>query len=214
MTNSDDPGRQRRPRRAQSPGDGDQRDPAPRADPRQHRVRRHLEQHVAPEKGAGAEPVSRRRQPQRLVHRQRRDRDVEAVQHIDAVAKTEQWQKPHTPPCASRQLRGRAPSFPPAKLCWLCQHTQDRARNGQKATRATGGPCYCPRIGSWTDGAPQSPTKKPNSTGSAAARGHGGEGFHRLLYERLQATLEEYLRHARAVLTAPAAPGPERPKAD
>ena len=124
--------RQRRPRRAQPPGHRDQRNPAPRADTRQRRVRRHLEQYIAPEESAGAEPVSRRRQAQRLVHRQRRDRDVEAVQHIDAVAKTEQGQKPHTPPCASRQLRGRAPSFPPAKLCRLCQHTQDRRGTGKR----------------------------------------------------------------------------------
>ena len=48
---------------------------------------------TAPEKGARAEPIRRRRQSQRLVHRQRRDRDVEPVEHVDRVTETEERQK-------------------------------------------------------------------------------------------------------------------------
>lgn len=46
-----------------------------------------------------------------------------------------------------------------------------------------------------------------------AQAGHGSEGFDRLLYERLDATLEEYLRHAHAP-TAASTPVLEKPKAD
>jgi hypothetical protein len=46
-----------------------------------------------------------------------------------------------------------------------------------------------------------------------AQAGHGSEGFDRLLYERPDATLEEYLRHAHAP-TAASTPALQKPKAN
>ena len=80
--------------RAQAPEQHDDHDPAPRAEAGQDHVRRHLEQHVAPEERARAEAVGGRGQAQRLVHGQRGERDVEAVEHVDQVGEADQRHEP------------------------------------------------------------------------------------------------------------------------
>ena len=47
-----------------------------------------------------------------------------------------------------------------------------------------------------------------------AQAGHGSAAFDRLLYERLDSTLEETLRASREALTAPKIPAPAKPKGD
>ena len=82
--------------RAQAPEQHDEHDPAPRAQPGEHHVGGHLEQHVAPEERARAEAVGRGAHAQRLVHGQRGERDIEAVEHVDQVGEAE---KRHETPC-------------------------------------------------------------------------------------------------------------------
>ena len=81
--------------RAQAPEDHDGHDPTPRPDAGEHHVRRHLEQHVAPEERARAEAVRGGRQPQGFVHRQRGEGNVERVEHVDQIAKAEQRTRRH-----------------------------------------------------------------------------------------------------------------------
>ena len=52
----------------------------PRADPREDEVARHLEQHVAEEEDAGAEAVDRGAEAQIVVHLQRGEPDVDAIE--------------------------------------------------------------------------------------------------------------------------------------
>ncbi len=63
----------------QAPGDHHPGDPDAGADLLQHEVRRHLEQEIAEEEDAGAETEHGGREPQLLVHGQRREADVDAV---------------------------------------------------------------------------------------------------------------------------------------
>ena len=70
---------ERHRRRDQAPGDHHPRDPDPRADLVQDDVGGHLEQKVAPEEDAGAKTVDGRRQADVLVHRQRGEADIDAV---------------------------------------------------------------------------------------------------------------------------------------
>ena len=69
----------------QAPGDHHPRDPDPRADLVEHEVRRHFEQEVAEEEYTGAEAEHRRRKPEILVHRQRGEADVDAVDEGDEI---------------------------------------------------------------------------------------------------------------------------------
>jgi hypothetical protein len=62
------------------PRDQDPRNPQPRADPRQDDVARDLEQGVAEKEGASAERKGRRREPERVVHLQRREADVDSIE--------------------------------------------------------------------------------------------------------------------------------------
>ena len=90
-------------RRHEAPRDHDARDPQPRADAGEDDVARHLEQRVADEEDAGAEPVGRRREIERGVHLQRREADVDAIEIGDDV---EQEQEGHEPAAHLRQHDG------------------------------------------------------------------------------------------------------------
>ena len=87
-------GGKRGERRHQTPGDHDACNPNPRADPFQDQIARNFEQEVTEEENAGAEPVNVRGQAEILVHRQRRKRDVGAVDVGDAVEHNDQRQQP------------------------------------------------------------------------------------------------------------------------
>jgi hypothetical protein len=68
------------------PREHDAGDPLAGAEPLQQQIRRHLEHEVGDEEDAGAESVLRRRQPEILVHRQRGEADVDAIEVRDEVA--------------------------------------------------------------------------------------------------------------------------------
>ena len=87
--------REARRRRHQAPRDHDPRQPDARADTIQRQVAGDLEQAVADEEHAGAEAELRRRQPDRLVHRQRGEADVVAIEVVEDVADD---QDRHQPP--------------------------------------------------------------------------------------------------------------------
>ena len=59
--------------------------PAPRADPVEDQIARHLQYKIAPKERAGAEPKNVRAQPQILVHRQRREPDIYTVEITDEI---------------------------------------------------------------------------------------------------------------------------------
>jgi hypothetical protein len=81
----------------------DDGDPGPRAELGQDQVGGELEQHVAPEERTRAQAIGGSRQAERLVHGQRRDRDVEAVERVDEIAEAE---KGDQPPCDLAHDRG------------------------------------------------------------------------------------------------------------
>src|SRR5205085_9974839 len=71
--------------RDDAPADHDAGDPAACPDLFEDQIAWNLEQEVAPEKGAGAEPVDIAAQLQILVHRQSREPDVHAVEIANEV---------------------------------------------------------------------------------------------------------------------------------
>ena len=76
-------------RRHQPPRNHDAGDPPPRADAREDDVARNLERHVAQKEDAGAEAVGPRGKPERLIHLQRGESDVDSVEVGDDVEKKE-----------------------------------------------------------------------------------------------------------------------------
>jgi len=78
-----------------TPGDGERRDPAARADFLDHHVARHFEQHVAKEEKAHAQRIDGGCEAQVLVHAQRREADVRAVEEAQ---QEQQGEKGHEPP--------------------------------------------------------------------------------------------------------------------
>ena len=80
--------------RHEAPRDHDARDPQPGADAGEDDVARNLEQRVADEENAGAEPVGRRRETERGVHLQRREADVDAIEIRDDVEQEQEGDEP------------------------------------------------------------------------------------------------------------------------
>ena len=78
--------RQRGRRRDEPPRDHDARQPHARTDAVEHEVARDLEEAVAEEEDARAEPELRGRQPDRLVHRQPGEADVVAIEVVEDVS--------------------------------------------------------------------------------------------------------------------------------
>jgi hypothetical protein len=78
----------------QPPGDHDARDPGSRAHPRQHEIARDLEQDVADEEDAGAEPEHRGREAEIGVHGERGEAHIDAVEEAYAVAQAQEGDEP------------------------------------------------------------------------------------------------------------------------
>src|SRR5215475_8654689 len=74
---------ERKRARNQAPGHHYAGDPAPRADPFEDQIARHLQYEIAPKERPGAEPKNIRAQPEILVHRQCCEPDVYAVEIAD-----------------------------------------------------------------------------------------------------------------------------------
>src|SRR5262249_25970416 len=79
----------------QAPGDHDARDPHPRAEPVEREVAGNLEQAVAEKEDARAATVLGRRQPEVLVHRERGEADISAVEIVDDIGDRQQWKQPN-----------------------------------------------------------------------------------------------------------------------
>jgi len=88
---SDDECRQRR---HDPPGDHDPRDPAPRAETVEREVAGDLEDGIADEQDAGADAELRRGEAEILVHRQRRETDIGAVEIVDDISQGEERDDP------------------------------------------------------------------------------------------------------------------------
>src|SRR5205085_8822593 len=71
---------ERKPARNQAPGHHYAGNPAPRADPVEDQIARHLQYEIAPEERTGSKPENIRAQSEILVHRQRGEADVHAVE--------------------------------------------------------------------------------------------------------------------------------------
>jgi hypothetical protein len=68
-----------------SPGEHDARDPTTRSNPLQDQVARNLENEISEEEYAGPETIGERAEAQTLVHSQRCDSDICAIDVGDAV---------------------------------------------------------------------------------------------------------------------------------
>src|SRR5205814_8157771 len=79
--------------RQQSPADGDARDPATRADAREDDVAGHLEERVAEKENARAESIRGRAEAKILVHLQRREAHVHAVDEAHDVQREQEGQQ-------------------------------------------------------------------------------------------------------------------------
>ena len=80
--------------RANAPDHHGDTEPSAGADPGQHDVGGELEQHIAPEKGTRGQPIGGGGQAERLVHCQRRNRDIETIERVDQVAEAEERDQP------------------------------------------------------------------------------------------------------------------------
>jgi hypothetical protein len=79
-----------------APADHDAGDPDPRTDPLEEQVGRHLEQEVGDEEQPGAEPERRLVEPERLVHMQLGEADIDAIEIGNEVTQDQKWnQAPH-----------------------------------------------------------------------------------------------------------------------
>src|SRR6478672_10062144 len=76
---------ERKRARNEAPGHHYAGNPEPRADPVEDQIARHLQYEIAPKERAGAEPKNVRAQPEILVHRQRCEPDVYAVEITDEI---------------------------------------------------------------------------------------------------------------------------------
>ena len=85
-------GRESGAARDDPPGDHDAGDPDARADLFEDDVARHLEQHVAPEERAGRHAVPRRVEADILVHRQRGEADIDAVEIAEEIGQDRKGQ--------------------------------------------------------------------------------------------------------------------------
>jgi hypothetical protein len=82
---ADRPAAERKRPRNQAPADHHAGDPTPRADAVEDQIARHLQEKIAPEERPGAEPENIRAQAEILIHRERREPDVHAVEIADEV---------------------------------------------------------------------------------------------------------------------------------
>jgi hypothetical protein len=80
--------------RNQAPGEHDARDPDARPDLLEHQVARHLEEEIADEEDAGAKSEYGAVEAEILVHGERREPDIHAVQKGHEVAKHQQRREP------------------------------------------------------------------------------------------------------------------------
>src|SRR5215472_13125783 len=78
----------------QTPADHHAGDPSPRADPLEDQIARHLQYEITPEERPGAEPENIGAQAEILVHGQRRESDVHAVEITDEVKDKAERQDP------------------------------------------------------------------------------------------------------------------------
>jgi len=84
---------ERKPARNQAPADHDAGYPSPRSDPLEDQIARYLQEEISPKERPGAEPKNIRAQPKILVHCQRCEPDVHAVEIADEIEdKTERQQ--------------------------------------------------------------------------------------------------------------------------
>ena len=108
--------------REQSPGQHDARDPQPRADLLQDDVARHLEQEVAPEEGARRHAVDGGIKAQLLVHGERGEADIDAVEIAQEIRHNRERQHAPIDLAHRRLLDGSARhDFLPERFCsfWL-----------------------------------------------------------------------------------------------
>jgi len=80
--------------RDQAPADHDAADPSARADLFEDQVAWHFQEKIAPEESAGAKPKDIGTEADILVHGQRREPDVDAVQIADEIEDKAERQQP------------------------------------------------------------------------------------------------------------------------
>jgi hypothetical protein len=78
----------------ESPRDHDACDPEPRPDPGENQVARNLECRVPDEEDAGAEAVDRRAETEIVIHLERSESDIDAIEKRDDVKKKEKRDQP------------------------------------------------------------------------------------------------------------------------
>ena len=88
------PGDQGIAQRSQRPADHDDGNPYPRTDARQDQVRRHAEGDIARKEQPRCQAILRGRQPQRLVHGQRREADIHPVDIGGEIGSEQKRQDP------------------------------------------------------------------------------------------------------------------------
>ena len=81
--------------RQQAPGHHDPGDPQPRPEPLERQIARHFEEEISEEKDAGAPTEHRRGEAEILVHLERGEADIDAIEVADKVAERHER---HDPP--------------------------------------------------------------------------------------------------------------------
>src|SRR5215471_888122 len=79
--------------REQAPGDHDARDPEPGADALQDHVAGYLEEEIAPEERARGEAIGPGREPQRLIHGEGGETEVDAVEIAEKISEDRKRQE-------------------------------------------------------------------------------------------------------------------------